>query len=82
MLSHRLAMPGDAAPAAELPKASLTAEIKQLEKDLKSSQDSQKEATAIREKENADYTSTREQSEQTIGALFGQNHAISGFDCR
>merc|ERR1719163_2572782 len=54
-------------------KSTLTAEVKQLEKDVAANEAAQKEATGIREKENADYTTTRTQSEQTIGAL---EHAI------
>merc|ERR1719158_2027515 len=54
-------------------KATLTAEVKQLEKDIASNEASQKEATGLREKENTDYATMRTQSEQTIGAL---EHAI------
>merc|ERR1719337_503344 len=54
-------------------KATLTAEVKQLEKDIASNEASQKEATGIREKENTDYATMRSQSEQTIGAL---EHAV------
>merc|ERR1719158_1547971 len=54
-------------------KATLTAEVKQLEKDIASNEASQKEATGLREKENTDYATMRSQSEQTIGAL---EHAI------
>jgi len=54
-------------------KSTLTAEVSQLEKDIAANEAAQKEATGIREKENADYTTTRTQSEQTIGAL---EHAV------
>merc|ERR1719163_853763 len=54
-------------------KSTLTAEGSQLEKDIAANEAAQKEATGIREKENADYTTTRTQSEQPIGAL---EHAI------
>jgi len=54
-------------------KSTLTAEVKQLEKDIAANNAAQKEATSIREKENSDYTTTRTQSEQTIGAL---EHAV------
>ena len=54
-------------------KSTLTAEVKQLEKDIVANEAAQKEATAIRSKENADYTTMRTQSEQTIGAL---EHAV------
>merc|ERR1719163_961653 len=54
-------------------KSTLTAEGSQLEKDIAANEAAQKEATGIREKENADYTTTRTQSEQTIGAL---EHAV------
>jgi len=54
-------------------KSTLTAEVKQLEKDIAANEAAQKEATSIRSKENSDYTTTRSQSEQTIGAL---EHAV------
>merc|ERR1719454_2116177 len=54
-------------------KSTLTAEVAQLEKDIAANQAAQKEATGIRQKENADYVTTRTQSEQTIGAL---EHAV------
>merc|ERR1719158_1979181 len=54
-------------------KSTLTAEVAQLEKDIAANDAAQKEATSIREKENTDYTTTRTQSEQTIGAL---EHAV------
>jgi len=54
-------------------KSTLTAEVKQLEKDIAANEAAQKEATSIRGKENSDYTTMRTQSEQTIGAL---EHAV------
>merc|ERR1719454_5633 len=54
-------------------KSTLTAEVAQLEKDIAANEAAQKEATGIRQKENADYVTTRTQSEQTIGAL---EHAV------
>jgi len=52
---------------------SLSAEIDQLKKDIAENRKSQADATAIREKENAEYTQFRFESEQTIGAL---EHAV------
>merc|ERR1719399_856026 len=59
-------------------KSTLTAEVKQLEKDIAANEAAQKEATSIRSKENSDYTTTRSQSEQTIGALEGAIKTLTG----
>merc|ERR1719424_1400458 len=47
----------------------LGATIKQLEKEIAENEAAVKEATEIREKENADYSQERTESEQCIGAL-------------
>jgi len=58
---------------AKATKATLTAEIKQLEKDIAANEASTSEATNIRNKEHADYETTATESEQTIQAL---EHAV------
>mmetsp|Transcript_4865 Transcript_4865/g.10705 ORF Transcript_4865/g.10705 Transcript_4865/m.10705 type:complete len:701 (+) Transcript_4865:90-2192(+) len=57
---------------------SLTAELAQLKKDLASNKASQKEATSLRGKENAEYQQTKNEMEEAIGALEKAINALSG----
>mmetsp|Transcript_2030 Transcript_2030/g.4665 ORF Transcript_2030/g.4665 Transcript_2030/m.4665 type:complete len:703 (+) Transcript_2030:85-2193(+) len=57
---------------------SLTAELAQLKKDLASNKASQKEATSLRSKENAEYQQTKNEMEEAIGALEKAINALSG----
>jgi hypothetical protein len=54
-------------------RATLTAELKQLAKDIASNEAAQAEATAIRNKENESYSAERQESEQCV---MGLEHAI------
>ena len=50
-------------------KATLTAEVKQLEKDIAANIQAQKEATEVRDKENAKFEEDKTENEQCLGAL-------------
>jgi len=54
------------------------AEIVQLKKDIAANIEAQREATEVREKENAEYTAERTESEQCIGALEAAIKVLSG----
>jgi len=56
----------------------LGASIKQLEKEIKENKEARKEATEIRDKENADYVAKRTESEQCIGALEAAIKVLAG----
>lgn len=56
----------------------LGATIKQLSKEIAENEAARKEATEIREKENADYTQERTEAEQCIGALESAVKVLSG----
>jgi len=58
--------------------ASHGAEIQQLQKDIASNGEAVKDATGVRNKENADYAGERTQSEQCIGALEAAITVLSG----
>jgi hypothetical protein len=58
--------------------ASHGAEIQQLQKDLAQNAEAVKEATGLRNKENADYAGERTESEQCIGALEAGIKVLSG----
>jgi DNA repair exonuclease SbcCD ATPase subunit len=58
--------------------ASHGAEIAQLNKDIAANLESQKEATAMREKEHENYASERTESEQCIGALEAAITVLTG----
>merc|ERR1719361_3402643 len=54
------------------------AEIEQLKKDIKGNVESQREANEVREKENAEYTQDKTESEQCIGALEAAIKVLTG----
>jgi len=54
------------------------ATIKQLQKEIGENVESQKEATTVRDKENAEYTSERGEAEQCIGALEASIKVLTG----
>merc|ERR1719482_2573452 len=58
--------------------ASHGAEIAQLKKDIAANQQSQKEATEMRNEENSEYSGERTESEQCIGALEAAIKVLTG----
>jgi len=56
----------------------ISAEISQLKKDVSANKEAQKEATEIRDKENAEYVAEKTESEQCIGALEAAIKVLSG----
>merc|ERR1719375_2527510 len=56
----------------------LGATIKQLEKEIAENEEARKEATEIRDKENADYETEKIESEQCIGALESAIKVLTG----
>jgi len=56
----------------------LSAQVKQLSKEIAENLASQKEATEVREKEYASYAAERAESEQSIAALEGAIKALTG----
>lgn len=55
-----------------------TAEIEQLKKEIAANLDAQKEATEVRDKENAEFEAEKTESEQCIGALESAIKVLTG----
>lgn len=63
-------------------KGTFEAEIAQLKKDIAANEASQADATTIRNKQNANYSQERLESEQTIGALEHATKVLDGSGTR